>query len=193
MAKIDILDLDSIPIPRESVTIKEGLERLKEDHNDPEAQKFKKEFYDTVAEISARAEYLLEEIYDTPIQTVMVAKQLSKPENIFRISSIKGIDLARRIKNANGKYDTPRKIARLFLNTLRVDKFKIIKLIEPTVLDKNHKRKKLTTKDYLDGKKKYDEKIKNSFKYLKRVANQVGYTFKLHELEVEAIQLERKC
>lgn len=183
--KTNILDLDAIP-QNDSLTFKEYIQRRKVNSNDPKVQKFNRE----LNEITTKLESALKDIYDTPVQTILAAKKLSRPENILKVTLIKGIDLERRIDGSHGSYKTLRKIARLFKDSPRVHKYKIASRICPTIIGRNNKRRKLNKNDYLNEKNKYNNNIKNVFKSLKKAAKPHGYTFTSSGLYMQLIRLE---
>jgi hypothetical protein len=131
----------------------------------------------------------LDNLLDTPIATVRLAKELSSPKYMHRVAILEGINLVSRIPRTGKKHIVARKVATLFLNNLTVDNFEIIKRIKSTTPGYKGKSRKLTKDDYMQGKEKYDKKINNRFKYLEKVANRLGFTFRFHELYVEAVRL----
>jgi hypothetical protein len=86
---------------------------------------------------------------------------LSTPKNAPKLALVKGINLIDRIPNTSRKYYLARKIAQLFTYSLKVDKYEIIRLIKPTVLGTKGKSRRLTRKDYMKNKNKYDNLIIN--------------------------------
>ncbi len=181
--KMDILDLDAIPHARDELSIQEGIRKLEENPISPEAQKFKRELLNFAKELHDKYQPVVDEIMEMPVQTALFAKKLASPEYRHRISFIKGVNLVGRIPKAGGEYKTPRKLAKLFEDRFLVDKFKFIKCLPDKRL--------YTKKDYMRKPKKYDTLIRNRLKYLKGIANNLGYTFRIRELTIEIVPVSK--
>ena len=184
--KPPIIDLDLIKREGE-IGIKEAARRRKERPNDPQLRKFDRDAKNFFAKISSQYNSILNDFYEMPVQSFLALKQLSKSKSILRVTTIEGVDLLRKIEGVGGKYKTPKKIARLFMHSLIVSKFDVIKCIQPMVIGRNNKSRRLTMKDYLGNKDRYDGKIENSFKLLRGLAKSNGYRFKFSGENIELV------
>lgn len=101
----------------------------------------------------------------------------------------KGLDLLSLISEKNNRYKVHRKIAELFLNTLKVDNFHIFQRIKATYLSYSRKRLKVTRGYYESDRKKNNTKIQNVFRYLKSIAKGLGYTFKIRSDNTELVKI----
>ncbi len=170
--KDNVLDLDSLP-------------RSVDGNNQKEFEEFKKD----LPNFFKKGKEAIDVIMDTPISTLLFASKVQSTGNTPKLAFVEGVNLISRIKGKNGKYRTPRKIASLFLHKSVVEKFDIVKLIVPLVDGGGGNRRRIYKKDYLSNKRKYEQSIKNKFKYLQRVAFKIGYRFKFHDDAVEIVKL----
>ncbi len=105
------------------------------------------------------------------------------------IKGLKGLDLFSRISTNDGRLKNHRKIAKLFLNSLKVDNFQIFRCLKPTYLPPTRKRRKTSLNDYKTDQKKNNKEIQKPFRYLRAIAKKIGYKFKFHYDYVELVPI----
>lgn len=86
-----------------------------------------------------------------------------------------------------GKYKALIKIAKLFEKQRLVRNYLLARCITPTIRNQSGLRKRLTRVDYESNKGKWDQKIKNCFRSLKKYIAPLGYTIKFHSQQSELI------
>lgn len=99
----------------------------------------------------------------------------------------KDLALLQLIPEKNNRYKVHRKIAELFLNTMKVDNLRIFQRIKATYLSNSRKRLKVTRGYYESDRKENNAKIQNVFRYLKSISKGLGYTFKVHSEYTELV------
>lgn len=98
-------------------------------------------------------------------------------------------EIKHRLENSiptGGKYRVLRKMARLFDKEKVVSNYQLVQCFKATTRGNNRRLRKFSKKDYYDGKIKYDERLTNRFKQLKRFWRGLDYaiTFSKHQSRI---------
>jgi hypothetical protein len=180
----NILDLDALPRSKDDIEMGEFFKRLK-DPKDKFIQKKWLELKNQIGNFADKAKPVVDEIMNTPAITLLAAKKLTLPENISRITVVNGIDILRKIPKTGGKDKTRRKIAKLFLNNLKIDKFKILKCIPL------HTKTPYERLDFNYDPRRFDAKLRNRFRGLRTITKDLGYKYKFSKYYIEIVPIKK--
>lgn len=184
MDKKEMLDLDAIS-DGDSLKISDVKKRLKRNFKDKKALSSIAKFKHSAGEIASKMQPYIDEVMDTPMPTLLASKRLFSPENLSRITAIEGVDILRKIPKTGGKDRTRRKIARLFLKSFKVNKFKLLKCLPKP------KFKNLKQTDFDRNPRGHDNNLRNGLRGLKTIVNNLGYRFKFSKRDVTLIPLNK--